>query len=187
MVRGPVRFASVVVAALASGGGPAAAQAADPAGGILGDGFRACLQDRIGAAGPADTADDRLRLTVSFQTCWQAAALVADCPQGRLGPCALEAQGQVVAARYLAAARAADLPADLRRLAEVVTGLNRPRNRDRCRADHGAGTAPATDDPEDLRAALAAGLVADATCDAIFGLVDLAVVEGLLLHAGAAR
>jgi hypothetical protein len=170
-------LALAICAAFSGGVSPAEAQPVD----LLGDSGRACLEQRIAEAGPLSTEDAIQRLGISFLTCLGQTAFVRDCPDGRIAACAFDARGVMVTASYDAVLRLLALPKDLRNPAFAVTNTLRRETYASCLSDNGAGVAPVSDSEDDLMASMVQDRIAAALCDTIYGLRDVAVIEGMAM------
>ena len=149
-------------------------------GAVFGAAGFACATAIIDEQG-SEPREDHIDLAAALQTCWSKTDLVQSCPGSDLSRCAVMVRDRVVAARYANAARGAALPQDIRREIYVLTSLRRPERWDRCIADHGGNVEAASSSTEDLIRALRKQRIAAATCEMIFGLIDISVTEGMLL------
>ncbi|MEM6276872.1 MAG: hypothetical protein AAF714_07960 [Pseudomonadota bacterium] len=152
---------------------------------LLGESGYGCLQALIDNA-PETSDDMAFEQSARFQACYLEAAFVKSCPQNRLSACALRNHGQIVTERYLAAARGASLSQKVQRDIEIVIGIRRPERYAKCLSDFGGDAKPASDKREDLVQAILKQRGAKGGCDAIFSLIDIAVIEGNLMMAAEA-
>jgi hypothetical protein len=138
--------------------------------------------ETIKAAEIASPDFDRLSLLVSFQGCWSDAAVVQACSDRALARCAGESYGAIVGHRYLIAAMVFPLPDDLRvDLANVLAG-NRAERWERCLAQERAGFGPAPESQDKLVHQLSVDRFARATCNMIFGTMDIATMMGAIIY-----
>ena len=144
---------------------------------LLGEPGFACMAQEIRQAGVAETQDEHIDLGLSLQRCWTNSAFFSTCPDGALGRCAMQAHSEIVATQYSIALVARTLPDDLQHTFHLLSGVNRPEKWAGCMGDH---TAP-SEEQADVTQTLVQQRIAFVTCDAIFTLIDSAVVMGFYM------